>query len=53
MHEIYDVNPGESRSMLELIADVAVPAYKAHGAQLVGAFRTGRQPQVSDRVPFD
>ena len=41
MHEIYDVNPGESRSMLELIADVAVPAYNAHGARLVGAFRTG------------
>jgi len=41
MHEIYDVNPGESRSMLELIADVAVPAYRAHGAQLVGSFRTG------------
>jgi len=41
MHEIYDLNPGESRSMLELVADVAVPAYNAHGAQLVGAFRTG------------
>jgi NIPSNAP len=40
MHEIYDVNPGESRAMLDLIAEVAVPAYQPHGARLVGSFRT-------------
>ena len=41
MHDIYDVNPGESRAFLDMIGEVAVPAYRAHDAQLVGAFRTG------------
>jgi hypothetical protein len=27
--------------MLELIGESAMPAYREHGAQLVGAFRTG------------
>ncbi len=41
LHEIYDVEPGTSPRLLDAIAEKAVPAYAAHGATLVGAFRTG------------
>ncbi len=46
MHEIYEVNPGQSRSLLDLVATHAVPAYRERGARLVGAFRTA---MVDDR----
>jgi hypothetical protein len=45
-HEIYDVNPGESPAVLDLLADLALPAYRAAGAELIGAFRTA---MVDDR----
>ena len=40
MHEIYDVEPGESAALLAQVHDSAIASYGAHGAQLVGAFRT-------------
>jgi hypothetical protein len=40
-HEILDVTPGHSPSVLDLARERAVDAYAAAGATLVAAFRTG------------